>query len=86
MFVEVTGEKLVGEGVFLPPILNRAKHDSCIVKLKLIRINLIILTTLKNFTTRDCYYFFFQYWKTYSLVANRRGVGIIRGFGIFSKY
>ena len=51
MFVEVTGEKLVGKGAFLLlPILNRVKHD---IKLSLTPTIPIILTTLKNFTTRE---------------------------------
>ena len=55
MFVEVTGKKLVGKGAFLPPILNRIKHDNCIVKLSLIPDSPIILTTLKNFTTGESF-------------------------------
>ena len=51
MFVEVIGEKLVGKGAFL----NRVKHDNCIVKLSLIPTSPIILTTLKNFTTRESF-------------------------------
>ena len=55
MFTEVTGEKLVGKGAFLPPIVNRVKHDNCIVKLSLIPTSPIILTTLKNFTTPESF-------------------------------
>ena len=56
VFVEVTGEKLLGKGAFLTPIMNnRVKHDNCIVKLSLLPISLIILTTLKNFTTQESF-------------------------------
>ena len=55
MFLEVTGEKLAGEGTFLPPISNRVKHDNCIVKLSLTSTSLIILTTLKNYTTQESF-------------------------------
>ena len=50
MFVEVTGETLVGMRAFLPPIFNRVKYDNCIVKLSLIPTSPIILITLKNVT------------------------------------
>ena len=51
MFVEITGGKLVGKRASLSPIMNRVKHDNCIVKLRLIPTSPIILTTLKNFPT-----------------------------------
>ena len=41
---------------FLPPIMNSVKHDKCIVQLSLISTSLIILTTLKNFTTRESFW------------------------------
>ena len=53
MFVEVTGEKLVGKGASWPSVMNRVNHDNCIVKLNLMPTSPIILTTLKNFTTRE---------------------------------
>ena len=56
MFVEVTGKKLVGKGAFLTSIMNnRVKHDNRIVKLSLLPTSPIILTTLKNFTTRESF-------------------------------
>ena len=55
MFVEVTGKKLVGKGVLLPPIMNRVKHENCIVKLSLMPTSSITLnfTALKNLPTRE---------------------------------
>ena len=55
MLVEVTGEKLAGKGAFLPPIMNKIKHDNCIIKLSLMPTSPIILTTVKNFTTRETF-------------------------------
>ena len=46
MFVKVTGEKLVWKGVFLPTIMNKVKHDNCIVKLSLMPTSPIILILL----------------------------------------
>ena len=43
------------EGSLPPPnptILNRVRHDNCIIKLGLIPTSPIILTTLKNFTVQ----------------------------------
>ena len=57
MFVEVTGKKLVGKGVLLPPIMNRVKHENCIVKLSLMPTSSITLnfTALKNLPTRETF-------------------------------
>ena len=62
MFVEVKGEKLVGEGAFLLHILNRAKHDNCIVKLCLMPTSPIILTTVKNLTAYNHLSVLFYVW------------------------
>ena len=56
MFVEVTGEKLVGKEAFLPPIMNRVKYGNCIVNVSFIPPSPITLTTSKNFSTRESFW------------------------------
>ena len=63
------------EGTLFPPIMNRVKHDNCIVKLSLMPTSLIIvnLTTLKNFTTRESFWCNYVYlWQNclYALLTN----------------